>query len=419
MKSFAAIPPWQAASAYTSTAEAFAAGRATAAGLRRVGAHAAFAPVLDLADGPLGSRQFARPEYGVAFARGLGPAACPKHFPGLGSTPHSTDEARVYGVVRTEDLAPFRAAIRAGVQCVMVGHAIYPRFGSRRASLEPATYRLLRGLGFRGVAITDSLGILAQPLRAVLGAARASCRSRPRADDERARRAPHGRRARAARAAGRARREGRQGAGVPSVVGAASTATVMVAVTVLPSFADRACGQSVRPRALPGRAPAERVGRRDVGALRDAVDQELDARGGARRRDPPDHEAGHLVPRGRSLRDDRERRRRGRGLAASAAAGQRFRLGLRASASWRVGRRRARFGGVRSGRRPRSPRPRGHAPPAVRGPSSSGTRTAPSGRRRRGGRRRGTRGGRPSRPRRADAAGRCRVRVSTTAGRRS
>ena len=73
VKSFAAIPPWQAASAYTSTAEAFAAGRATAAGLRRVGAHAAFAPVLDLADGPLGSRQFARPEYGVAFARGLGP----------------------------------------------------------------------------------------------------------------------------------------------------------------------------------------------------------------------------------------------------------------------------------------------------------------------------------------------------------
>ena len=45
----------------------------------------------------------------------------------------------------------------------MVGHAIYPRFGPRRASLEPATYRLLRSLGFRGVAITDSLGILGSP----------------------------------------------------------------------------------------------------------------------------------------------------------------------------------------------------------------------------------------------------------------
>ena len=45
----------------------------------------------------------------------------------------------------------------------MVGHAIYPRFGPRRASLERETYRLLRRLGFRGVAITDSLGILGSP----------------------------------------------------------------------------------------------------------------------------------------------------------------------------------------------------------------------------------------------------------------
>jgi beta-N-acetylhexosaminidase len=163
VKTFASSPPWQAASSYTSAAEAFAAGRETAAGLRRAGAHATFAPVLDLADGPLGSRQFGRPEYGVAFARGLGRAACVKHFPGLGATPRSTDEARVYGVLRAQDLAPFRAAIRAGVPCVMVGHAIYPRLGPRRASLEPATYRLLRRLGFRGVAITDSLGVLGSP----------------------------------------------------------------------------------------------------------------------------------------------------------------------------------------------------------------------------------------------------------------
>ena len=135
----------------------------TAAALRRAGVDATFAPVLDLPDGPLGSRQFARPEYGVAFARGLGPAACPKHFPGLGSTPKSTDVARVYGVLRSEDLAPFRAAVRAGVPCVMVGHAIYPRLGPRRASFEPKTYALLRRLGFRGVAITDSIGVLGSP----------------------------------------------------------------------------------------------------------------------------------------------------------------------------------------------------------------------------------------------------------------
>ncbi len=163
VKTFRERAPWRAASEYRSAGEAFRAGRETAAGLRRAGVHAAFAPVLDLADGPLGSRQFTRPEYGVAFARGLGRAACVKHFPGLGSTPKSTDVARVHGVLRERDLAPFRAAIAAGVPCVMVGHAIYPKLGSRRASLEPATYRLLRDLGFDGVAITDSVGVFGSP----------------------------------------------------------------------------------------------------------------------------------------------------------------------------------------------------------------------------------------------------------------
>jgi beta-N-acetylhexosaminidase len=163
VKTFRALAPWRAASQFRSTAESFRAGRETAAGLRGAGVHATFAPVLDLADGPLGSRQFAQPEYAVAFARGLGSAACVKHFPGLGSTAKSTDVARVYGVLRSQDLAPFRAAIRAGVPCVMVGHAIYPRLGPRRASFEPETYELLRRLGFRGVAITDSLGVLGSP----------------------------------------------------------------------------------------------------------------------------------------------------------------------------------------------------------------------------------------------------------------
>jgi len=163
VKAFPSLAPWRAASRYRSSAEAEAAGRETAADLRRAAVDATFAPVLDLADGPLGSRQFARPEYAVAFARGLGAAGCAKHFPGLGSTPKSTDVARVYGVLRSDDVAPFRSAIRAGVPCVMVGHAIYPRLGPRRASLERSTYELLRRLGFRGVAITDSLGVLGSP----------------------------------------------------------------------------------------------------------------------------------------------------------------------------------------------------------------------------------------------------------------
>ena len=87
--------------------------------------------------------------------------ACAKHFPGLGSLPFSTDEhPYVRGHVRDADLAPYRAAVEGGVPCVMVGHGVYPSLGPRRATLEPATYRLLHELGFDGVAITDSLDVV-------------------------------------------------------------------------------------------------------------------------------------------------------------------------------------------------------------------------------------------------------------------
>jgi beta-glucosidase-like glycosyl hydrolase len=42
----------------------------------------------------------------------------------------------------------------------MVGHGVYPGLGARRATLEPAAYRLLHELGFHGVAITDSLDVV-------------------------------------------------------------------------------------------------------------------------------------------------------------------------------------------------------------------------------------------------------------------
>jgi beta-N-acetylhexosaminidase len=164
VKAFPELPPSRAASGYRSVAEALHAGRATGRALRRAGVRGDLAPVLDLRDGPLGSRHFPKPAYGVAFARGLGQAgvaACAKHFPGLGSTPVSTDDSpRVKGVARPADLEPFRAAIRAGVPCVMVSHAFYRGLGERRASLEPEVYRLLRSLGFDGVAITDSLNFV-------------------------------------------------------------------------------------------------------------------------------------------------------------------------------------------------------------------------------------------------------------------
>jgi beta-N-acetylhexosaminidase len=161
------LPPARAAAAYTSESEVLEAGRETGRALRRAGVDVDLAPVLDASDGPLGSREFRRASFGVAFARGLaasGEGACAKHFPGLGSAAVSTDDKpHVDAVLRPAEIAGFRAAIRARVPCVMVNHAFYRSLGRRRASLEPATYRLLRRLGFRGVAITDSLDIVRNP----------------------------------------------------------------------------------------------------------------------------------------------------------------------------------------------------------------------------------------------------------------
>jgi beta-N-acetylhexosaminidase len=157
------LPPGIAASSYPSRRQAFAAGRDTGRALRRAGVHVDLAPVVDLAGGPLGSRHFRSPALARAFARGLAAArtgACAKHFPGLGTAPISTDESpNVRADLRRRELAAFRAAVDDGVPCVMVGHAYYRGFGKARASFEPKAYKLLRRIGFEGVAITDSVSV--------------------------------------------------------------------------------------------------------------------------------------------------------------------------------------------------------------------------------------------------------------------
>jgi Glycosyl hydrolase family 3 N terminal domain len=159
VRALANSPPRPAAGTYSSAAQAAAAGRSTRRALWRAGVDIDLAPVFDTSDGPLGSRHFTSSKLAVSFARGLGASACAKHFPGLGSAAHSTDERpHVDARVRPKDLAPYRVAIRAGLRCVMVGNAFY---GTRfRASLEPSTYRRLRKLGFDGVAITDLLSLV-------------------------------------------------------------------------------------------------------------------------------------------------------------------------------------------------------------------------------------------------------------------
>ncbi|MGI8579095.1 MAG: glycoside hydrolase family 3 N-terminal domain-containing protein [Solirubrobacteraceae bacterium] len=143
--------------------------------LRALGVNVDLAPVADVpsvAGAALAGRAYARDPAQVsafvgAAVRGYtqgGVAATAKHFPGLGGATTNTDQAPVdvstsLADLRDRDLPPFAAAVRAGVPLVMVGHARYPTVDPAHiASQSPRVYELLRGeVGFRGVAVTDSL----------------------------------------------------------------------------------------------------------------------------------------------------------------------------------------------------------------------------------------------------------------------
>jgi beta-N-acetylhexosaminidase len=136
----------------------------TAAGqLNGAGVNVNLAPVADLpGSGVMAGRAFAedvpaRTRAAVEGMRAGGVAATAKHFPGLGQAEVNTDDG---STTSTAELAPFRAAIAAGVPLVMLSHASYPALDARRiASQSPAivTGLLRKRLGYDGVVITDSL----------------------------------------------------------------------------------------------------------------------------------------------------------------------------------------------------------------------------------------------------------------------
>jgi beta-N-acetylhexosaminidase len=94
-------------------------------------------------------------------------AACAKHFPGLGGARHDQDKRnnRV-GLsarrLRAEDYAPYRTLARRGIELVMTSTADYPALDrSRPAVFSPRILvdELRERVGFRGVTVTDSLGV--------------------------------------------------------------------------------------------------------------------------------------------------------------------------------------------------------------------------------------------------------------------
>jgi beta-N-acetylhexosaminidase len=124
-------------------------------------------PIGDL-DREYGHDPSAVASHGLAVARGFaaaGVVATVKHFPGLGRVTANTDTTGGVTDSTTTStdayLAPFAAAVHAGLPFVMISTAIYTRIDVTAPAAFSARIvtGILRGtLGFHGVAISDDLG---------------------------------------------------------------------------------------------------------------------------------------------------------------------------------------------------------------------------------------------------------------------
>ena len=149
--------------------------------LKRLGVHMNFAPVADINNNPLNPvinyRSFGEEKGNVAlksmvYMLGLQDnkiMATAKHFPGHGDTdtdshhdlpviPHSLER------LDSLELFPFRHLVNSGISAVMTAHINVPALDSAPAlpsSLsEPIVTGLLKNsMGFRGLVVTDALGM--------------------------------------------------------------------------------------------------------------------------------------------------------------------------------------------------------------------------------------------------------------------
>jgi beta-N-acetylhexosaminidase len=158
------------------------AGRIVAEESRALGIHVDFAPVADVSNNPrnpvINTRSFGEDPQRVglmaaAFVRGLragGVIATLKHFPGHGDTDVDThlglasvvhDRARLEAI----ELPPFRLALSAGAEAVMVAHLALPGLdpsGTPATMSAPIVGDLLRQqIGFEGLVFTDSMSMAA------------------------------------------------------------------------------------------------------------------------------------------------------------------------------------------------------------------------------------------------------------------
>lgn len=136
-----------------------------------------FAPVLDLGRGnqAIGNRALhadpaAVSALGKAYIDGMhaaGMAVTVKHFPGHGSVEADTHIAeaideRDFEQIDANDLEPFRAAFKSGIEAVMMAHVIYPQVDAAAAgqSTQWIRYILREQMGFAGCVLSDDLSMV-------------------------------------------------------------------------------------------------------------------------------------------------------------------------------------------------------------------------------------------------------------------
>ncbi|MET7481061.1 glycoside hydrolase family 3 protein [Streptomyces sp. NPDC005648] len=174
------FPGAMAIGAGGSREDAHTLGRISGAELRAIGVNQDYSPDADVNVNPanpvIGVRSFGADPGAVAalvaaevtgYQRSR-VAATAKHFPGHGDTavdshygfPVITHTREVWEEL---DAVPFRAAIKAGIDCVMTAHIQFPALdgsGDPATLSHPILTGILRGeLGYDGVVVTDSLGM--------------------------------------------------------------------------------------------------------------------------------------------------------------------------------------------------------------------------------------------------------------------
>ncbi|MFV0634386.1 glycoside hydrolase family 3 protein [Demequina sp.] len=147
--------------------------------LALAGINVTLAPSVDINCNPrnpiIGVRSFGAhadlvSKHGVAWTEGVqsqAVAANAKHFPGHGDTIHDSHHVEALvnadlATLRERELAPFAAAIDAGVLTIMTSHSLVPVLDPDNVATfsRPILVDLLREqMGFDGVVITDALNM--------------------------------------------------------------------------------------------------------------------------------------------------------------------------------------------------------------------------------------------------------------------